>query len=424
MVLSAVVVILGVAAVAQIGPTSGPYRRTLDRGYAALAQPLVAQSDTSGVALFSFLHQASSLGRIAFFFDLDALVTDTSALQRRYDAITPPDPSVDAGCVAAIGARTAAVSALRFALEGVIGGPTGLGGVDQASATSALVSAGAQLQGADASWAACRRTMRHAPGSALVPASVWVHDPGLLDAAAAGHLVAAVAGSSTLTPVHSIVVLAVVTDPAAVTSGQTLVAPATTTLVVHVVLSNQGNVEERGVELGGEVTPVGSTSKPVLVERTVNLAAARSTTLLLPSFAVEPGSSYTLEVLAESPHSTGTGALASRSIPLQVQPVATLTAVTSTPLVAVRGEPVTLIADVTSSLSGSGAGTVSPTGTVSFADDGVTPAGCEARPVRDGQATCVVTYRATSAHAITAAYSGDARDAGSMSPAITLRVAG
>jgi hypothetical protein len=83
---------------------------------------------------------------------------------------------------------------------------------------------------------------------------------------------------------------------------------------------------------------------------------------------------------------------------------------------------VSLNADVTSSLSGPGSSAVSPTGTVAFDDDGVTISGCGARPVKDEQATCPVTYTAASEHSITAAYSGDARDAGSLSPAITLKV--
>ncbi len=72
----------------------------------------------------------------------------------------------------------------------------------------------------------------------------------------------------------------------------------------------------------------------------------------------------------------------------------------------------------TSSLPAAGA----PTGTVAFQDDGTTISGCGARPLHKGQATCSVTYPAASAHSITAAYSGDARDAGSLSPAITLKV--
>jgi hypothetical protein len=418
MAVSAVVVVVAVSAVAQIGAASGPYRRTVDRGYVALAQPLVVQSNTSGAELVSFLRDAHALGRIAFFSDLDRFVADTTALQRRYDAITPPDPVTGAGCATAMADRAAAVSTLRSTLEDVVGGPTGLGVVDQTSATSAVSAAGVALRAADASWAACRAALRRAPGSPRLAASVWVPAGGPLDAGAAAAVVAAVAGSASLAPVHSLVLPDVVTDPPAVVSGQTLVVPATTSLVADVVVADRGNVAEEGVELGGEASLIGVTPKPVLVQRTLDFSAGRSTTVLLPAMKVEPGSSYTVQVVAESPRSSGTGALASRTIEVQVQPVATLTSVTSAPLVALQGRPVDLIADVSSSLAGVGF----PTGTVAFADDGVTVPGCGAQPVHEGQATCTVTYSAVSAHAITGQYSGDARNAGSMSPAITLKV--
>jgi hypothetical protein len=416
MVVSAVVVILAVSSVAQISHTSGPYRRTVDRGYAALAAPLVAQSNATGTALVAFLHHAASLGRLTFFSDLDSFASDASSLQSQYDAITPPDPSSATGCATAIAKRAAAVSTLRAALERVLGGRTGLDAVDEAGATASVGSVGTDLQSADASWAACRRALRRAPGSASVPPSTWVRDPAVF--AGAGSLVATLVGSHSLAPVHQIAVLAVVTDPSPVATGSTLVTPAATSVVAQVVLANQGNVDEGGVELGGEMTLLGTTASPVVVQRTIDLGAGRSTTMLLPALKVEPGSSYTLQVVAESPHAPGTGALTSRSVEVQVQPTATLTAVTSAPLIAVRGQTVTLIADVTSSLPAAGAAT----GTVAFQDAGTTISGCGARPLSKGQATCSVTYPVASEHSITAAYSGDARDAGSLSPGITLKV--
>jgi hypothetical protein len=416
MVLSAAVVILAVTSVTQISHTSGPYRRTVDRGYAALARPLVAQSNATGVALLAFLHDASSLGRLTFFSDLDSFASDASSLRRQYGAITPPDPSSATGCATAMAKRAAAVSTLRAALERVLGGSTGLGVVDEGGASASVGSVGTELQSADASWATCRRALRRAPGSALVPTSTWVRDPAVFTGA--GNLVSALVGSHSLAPVHQIVVLAVVTDPSPVVTGSTLVTPATTSVGAQVVLANQGNVDEVGVELGWEVTLLGATASPVVVQRTIDLGAGRSTTMTLPALKVEPGSSYTLQVVAESPHAPGTGALTSRSVEVQVQPTATLTSVTSSPLIAVRGQTVTLIADVTSSLSTAAA----PTGTVAFQDAGTTISGCGARPVSKGQATCSVTYPVASEQSITAAYSGDARDAGSLSPAITLRV--
>ena len=418
MALSAVVVVLAVAAVAQIGSASGPYRRTVDRGYVALAGPLVVASDTSGAQLVSFLHDGPSLGRVTFFATLDALAADTATLARRYDAITPPGPVTTAGCASAFATRAAAVSNLRVALAGVLGGRTGLGLVDQGAAVSATAGVGNSLRSADASWAACRRALRRASGTAVLPPSVWVRHGAVFGASAVDRFVTQVAQSRSLAPVHDLALVDVVTDPAAVAGAQGLVVPAATSMVTHVVVANRGNVEEQGVEIGGVATPQGAVAKPVLVQRTVDLAAGRSTTVPLPGFVVTPGSSYTVEVVAESPRVSGTGLLVTHSVQVQVQPVATLTSVTSTPLVAVAGRPVVLLAQLTSSLSGAGA----PTGTVAFDDDGATIPGCGARPVHDAQATCSVTYPAAGLHAITAAYSGDPRYSGSMAPAITLRV--
>ena len=419
MALSAVGAVLVVGAVAQIGPASGPFRRTVDRGYAALAQSLVVQSNASGAALRSLLGDGQTLGRVTFFGDLDSLVADTATVRRLYDGIIPPGPVTAAGrCALAMAERAAAVASLRTSLEGLLGGPTGLGVVDQGAATGAISSAGGALESADGSWAACRRALRHAPGSPEIAASVWVRDPGAFDPVSAGRFVAAIAGSRSLVAVHSLVLVGVVTDPSAVASAQTLVVRATTTLVTDVVVANRGNVAEEGVEIGGLATAVGAPTSGVPVQRTVDLAAGGSTTLLLPKFSVRPGTTYTVQITAESPRATGTGPLASRLVQVQVQPAATLTAVTSSPLVGARGRPVTFIADITSSPSGIG----SLTGTVAFDDDGATIPGCAAQPLRSGEATCSTTYPTASTHSITATYTGAAGFAGSTSPAITLRV--
>ena len=106
---------------------------------------------------------------------------------------------------------------------------------------------------------------------------------------------------------HDLQILAVVTEPQAVVSGTTLVVPATESVQADVVLADQGNVDEAGVELGGEATVQGATANPVLVQRTLGLSAGRATTQALRPFKVEPGSSYILQVVAESPKSTGAG---------------------------------------------------------------------------------------------------------------------
>jgi hypothetical protein len=63
-------------------------------------------------------------------------------------------------------------------------------------------------------------------------------------------------------------------------------------------------------------------------------------------------------------------------------------------------------------------------GTVAFTDGTASVPGCRAQPVDNaGTATCQVAYPGAGAHAITAAYSGDARHAASTSAALAQQVA-
>ncbi len=62
------------------------------------------------------------------------------------------------------------------------------------------------------------------------------------------------------------------------------------------------------------------------------------------------------------------------------------------------------------------------TGTVEFKQAGVTIAGCAARPVSSGTATCAVADPAAGGYGITAVYSGDSSYAASWSPALTQTV--
>lgn len=71
------------------------------------------------------------------------------------------------------------------------------------------------------------------------------------------------------------------------------------------------------------------------------------------------------------------------------------------------GQSVTFTATVS-------AGSLEPTGTVSFTDGGADIAGCTAVAVAAGQATCTVATLTTGSHAIASQYSGDEGLAGSM----------
>jgi Bacterial Ig-like domain (group 3) len=67
-------------------------------------------------------------------------------------------------------------------------------------------------------------------------------------------------------------------------------------------------------------------------------------------------------------------------------------------------------------------GPIRPSGSVEFLDGGKPIAGCTARPVASGGATCTIRYSVTGSRSIVARYLGDANFAGSSSPATAVRI--
>jgi hypothetical protein len=320
LVIVAVVVVLAVGAVAQIGRASGPDRRTVDRSFAALATPIVTQSNASGSALSTLLRRGPSLARTTLLSDLSSLAAATTEDDRQFAALTPPVPQGDVAtlCGTTMRGRRRAATQVRAALDGLLGGPRGLGGGDEAAAARALGGVGTLLESADASWAACRRSLRRASGSARLPASVWVTHPGAWGPVALGQLVAALESSASLAPVHRLDLVAVSTDPVAVpgASGES-VLPPTSTLRVRVVLVDRGNVDEARVSLVVTATPQGTFPAPAPVRAATGIGAGRSVALSPPALSVRPGRSYVLDVTATAP----TGASASISVPVRVSVV-------------------------------------------------------------------------------------------------------
>ena len=103
------------------------------------------------------------------------------------------------------------------------------------------------------------------------------------------------------------------------------------------------------------------------------------------------------------------------------QPVnkgATATVVTSATNPSLTGQVVVLTATMGATAPAAGA----PSGTVNFLGAGVTIAGCGARAIAAGTATCTASFAIVGAHAITAVYSGDTRFLTSTSAALTQNV--
>ena len=100
------------------------------------------------------------------------------------------------------------------------------------------------------------------------------------------------------------------------------------------------------------------------------------------------------------------GASTSPAFAQVVQPDSSDLTLAASPTNAVPGQPVTYTVAVSAAAPGAG----SPTGTVSFTDDGTPVAGCQSLVVAPAppQATCSETYGSDATHSIVATYGGDA----------------
>jgi hypothetical protein len=325
-----VLVVLIVGAIGQIGPASGPDRRTVDRSFAVLAAPIAVQSNASGSALNAIIRNGASLARTTFFSDLDSITTQAAQADDSFAALSPPQPSADAAglCGTAMTDRRRAASEVQVALEGLLGGRRGLAGGDEARAVQMLATARTVLQSGDASWAACRRVLRRAPGSAELPVSTWMSDPGIWNDTALGRLASALVSSGTLAPVHRLAFFTFSTDPASVPGASGVsVLPPTTRLRVTVVLADQGNVDEVGVKLVVTAVPQGTTRAPVRVRMSTDIDAGRSQALTPPPLSVRAATSYVLDITATGQEP---GAVASATLSLRVAATPPTTTTTTT----------------------------------------------------------------------------------------------
>lgn len=330
-VVVAVIVILAIGAVAQIGPASGPDRRVVDRSFAVLAGPIVADSNASGSALKALLGDGPTMKRPTFFSDLDSIRTAAAADDRQFAALSPPRPGGNAAerCGATMAGRQEATARIGSALEDLLGGRRGVGGGDEATAARTLEEAGSVLEAADGSWLDCRRSLRKAPGGARLPVSVWVSDPGVWSGSSVGGFVAALVSSGSLAAVHSLTLIAVTTDPASVPGPPGVgVVPPTSALEVMVVLVDQGNVDEPGVRLVVSAAPQGTVRIPAPVRARADVDIGESVTVSPPPLSVRPGATYVIHVTATAEN--GTSASTSVAVQVAATPPTTTTTTTTT----------------------------------------------------------------------------------------------
>ena len=356
-------VALFLGGVAAVPRQEGPYRRTVDRSYAAMAAVIIQRSNATGAALRSLVAalEGSPPSRAHVLVTLASLVQETGDQEVQGARLMPPDPvggyGQDLDKVLTLRATATARIALSLdaliastptsAVRAAAAGPPPPGRKAQPAppvtvrgAPGTLQAAGALLEQADTLYATLRQGLERAAGNASLPPSVWLASPRAWSSAAIVSLTSAIGASPSLRPRPSVDLAAFSVDPPpvpAITSSSTraggggagasgagspAVVPPTHSLAVTAVVVNAGNTAARSVEVTAEVRP--SAGGPaVRARRSVDLAIGASSTVVFPALSVAPGRSYlvTVSLASSSPAASGGGAAGTtRTLALTVAP--------------------------------------------------------------------------------------------------------
>jgi len=414
------VALFAVGTAAQVKAASGPYRRAVDRSYAALVVPIAERSSSIGATVRQVLTKGATYDRSTLFGELDSVSSGAEEGADNLAGLVPPSPSSTSAdkCESALDHRATAASNLRESIEGLLGGRAGRRAESPAAVDSALSGVGRALEISDSEWRQCRRALASSPGSARIPASIWVPDSSLWAPGSVAGFVTALTQSPSLAVVHQLTIPAnsVTTQPAsvAVSNGDGVIPP-TSSLSVQVVVANVGSVDEPNavvrVSAISEGTPLQphAPGRPSSVEsQTVSLAAGATFAANPPPLVVVPGNVYSIDVSVSSPSAPGAGD--NLQLPLVIAQVASSVSITSSLNPSTASDRVTYTATVTAA-----GASVTPTGIMTFSDGSEAVPGCTALRVSNASATCTVTYPTAGYHDMTAAYSGNSQIAGSSS---------
>jgi hypothetical protein len=315
-----VVVAILIGGVARIGPRSGPFRASVNRSFGAQGAVLVDRSNATGASLRRLMGTMPGLNRQTLQVALDD-VTAQAGDQAARAAALATNGSVEGRFATVFAARVRSADEVRSAIDGLLGlHPLPVAGAPAAAATGAatptllssteatnrIAAAGHLLAQSDRTYQAVRRSLADLAGHARLPASRWITTPGTWQIGAVATQVDLVAASTTLQATPQLGLSVVQITPPAVpsptgvaTPGVSVISP-TNTVVLNVVLTNNGTVDEPHASVTFTLArlPTGTTTT---ARRIVSVRAARSVGLAPVAFAVKPGNSYQLTVAIAVP---------------------------------------------------------------------------------------------------------------------------
>jgi hypothetical protein len=309
-----------VGGVARIGSRSGPFHTSVNRSFGAQGAVLVDRSNATGASLRQLMEAMPDQSRRTLQVELDD-ITAQAGDQAARAAFLANDGGVEGQFAAVFADRAQSADEVRSAIDGLLGlHPLPVAGAPAAPApgvasstslsstqvTDRIAAAGRLLAQADRRYQEVRRSLAGMAGHARLPASRWISTPSTWQIGALATQVDLVAASTTLvaTPqlglsVGQITPPAVPSPTGVVTPGVSVLSP-TKTVVLNVVLTNDGTVDEPHASVTFTLArlPTGATTT---ARRAASVLAARSVTLSPVTFAVKPGNSYQLTVAITVP---------------------------------------------------------------------------------------------------------------------------
>ncbi len=323
---AAVLIVLAVliGGIAQIGRQSGPYDASVNRSFAAESAVVVEESNATGSSVRHLMGTMQGLDRQTLQIDLDEVVAQTVQQESQAAEFTGATSGGDlqGRLVAVLTARAQAVSGVRAAVDGLLGlhplavdaaGASGDGGTAAPTLLSStdvadrIAAAGTLLAWSDRMYAAVRRSLVGLAGHARLPASRWITTTTTWAIGPVATEVDLIAASSSLGAVTDQLVLrAVLISPPALpsptgvaTAGVSTLSP-TTKVVVSVVLSNLGSVDEPDATVQFTMAP--QPAGAVMAQSRRGMVASGASATLAPvSFVVRPGHGYQLTVAIVGP---------------------------------------------------------------------------------------------------------------------------
>jgi hypothetical protein len=337
---AAVVLALIIGGFTQVSRQSGSYDQGVVRSLVAQGTVIANESAATSAQVRRLLADMPTLDRRTLQSALDGVVDQTADQSVR--------AKLAAGSVAAgqLGGRFAsvffdralAIRDVRSAVDGLLGmHPLPVAGSSVAGqgtgtaplftstqATDRMAAAGLLLARADSTYRAVRLDVRRDRGRYRLPASVWITNSQPWQLGALAEQIDLIGTSGSLAVVHDLTLQTVRLDPPALptavsTAQGTSVLSPTTSILVTVVLSNLGSVDESHAAVQFSLAPQSGGSAVTTVRR-VAVRSGGSVTLDTVRFTVKPGNTYQLTVSVVPPAGQAPSANGEVSQTLQIAP--------------------------------------------------------------------------------------------------------